>query len=351
MALKKLFDGSDASIDILSKVISNGKLISGKFEEERPEPMSEDELRANVAKSFFGYTIPTLWRVSNTYAFVIDSGYGCNEDKPLGEYLQNGTMEATGACIDDKMYYLVHPHGDAKGCPCDLYSANGQCHRRCTNSKFSAPPGLDSLNGKDFGGITKTDLINGSVRTYIQNGRKNGGDLADATNSGTIDNLLHVDVTTPGFVRLPVCSPERAYQSWDGAKADSSDNYPCDIPPGQDRCRDSTFVDQTSNASPKVVDCRTIIKNIEGDGSTDWTTQVAGKNQRQIAKAGSCAFGVEATKVDGNANFEVGGQDVIDIINEAIKRFGGSGKVGAKGDMKCHGNVKDQPVKWGIYST
>jgi hypothetical protein len=256
-------------------------------------------------------------------------------------------MEATGACIDGKRYYLAHSDGDAVKCFCQ--HIQGPCQRECRNNKFSAPPGLDSLDGKIFGGITKEDLIKGSVRTYIQNGNKNGGGFSDPTNNGTIDNLLDVDVTTPGFMRLPVCSPERAYQSWDTAKAGSSDNYPCDIPPGKGHCGDSTFVDQSSNASPNVEDCRTIIKNIEGDGSTEWTTQVVGKKQREIAKAGSCAFGVEATEVSGNVNFKVGGGDVIDIINEAIKRFGGNGKVGAKGDMKCNGNNKAQPVKWGIY--
>lgn len=48
-------------------------------------------------------------------------------------------------------------------------------------------------------------------------------------------------------------------------------------------------------------------------------------------------------------NFVVGGQDVIDIINEAINQFGGDGRIGAKGNMDCKGNSKGQAVKWGIY--
>jgi GH18 family chitinase len=350
-ALEKLFDGSNESIDVLWKTISNGKLSPGKADGDSsstPEADGEPELRAKVGKSFFGYSIPALWKVSKTHAFVIDSGYSCDENNPLGEYLEDDTMAATWGCVDDKLYYLVNPEGDASGCKCHYYD-NGHCENVCSNNKFSAPPGLDSLDGTDFGGITKEDLITGSVRTYLQNGGKNGGKSADPDNSGTQDELLKTDVTTPGFIRLPVCSPERAFQSWDTAKADSSDNYPCDIPPGKDDCGDSSFENQTSGASPDVEDCLAIIKNIEGDGGTEWTTQVVGKNQRKIASAGSCAFGVEATKVNGNVNFKVGGQDVIDIINEAVKQFGGDGKVGAKGDMKCNGNTKDQDVKWGIY--
>lgn len=116
-------------------------------------------------------------------------------------------------------------------------------------------------------------------------------------------------------------------------------------------CGDSTFEDQTSDASPLADDCRAIIENIQDDGSTQWTTQVVGQRQREIASAGTCAFGVEATTTNGNVNFRVGGQDVIDLINESISRFGWSGKVGAKGDMTCNGNDKGQAVQWGIYHT
>lgn len=172
----------------------------------------------------------------------------------------------------------------------------------------------------------------------------------DPTDQGTIDNLLDVDVTTPGFMRIPVCSPERAWRSWDKAKKGGTDYYPCDIPPGKDTCGDSTFENDTSGGSPLVEDCLQIIKNIEGDTGDDYTTNIV--EQREILHFGTCAFGVEATKVNGNANFVVGGQDVIDIINEAVKRFGDSGgKVGAKGNMDCNGNVKQQPVLWGIYHT
>jgi hypothetical protein len=163
--------------------------------------------------------------------------------------------------------------------------------------------------------------------------------------------MMKVDVTTPGFIRLPVCSPERAFKSWDTAKKGSSDYYPCDIPPGKDTCGDSTFENETSGGSPLVEDCLTIIKNIEENASTDYTTQVVGKNQRKIASHGSCAFGVEATTVNGNVNFVTGGQDVIDIINESVNRFASGGRVGAKGNMNCNGNVKSQGVLWGIYST
>lgn len=188
-------------------------------------------------------------------------------------------MGAMGVCVDDWQYYLAYPDGDATKCTCEQVTDVGPCQTICRDNKFSAPKGIEYISdGNNYNGITKTELVKGSVRTWIGNGRENGASMADLTNEGTMSNLMEVDVMSPGFMWIPVCSPERAFQSWDTANKDSSLNWPCDIPPGKDEWGDSTFVDQTSDRSPKVEDCRQIIKNIEGDGSTDWTTQVISHN-------------------------------------------------------------------------
>ena len=327
IALDTLFNGTTEGLKILGDTMANGKLIEGKHDDQRRSDddlsrTQDSDLRANIQRCFFGYSIPALWQTSKTHAFIIDAGHKCGEGKKLGDYLDDDTMKATGACINDQQYYLVYPDGDALECHKRCYD-KAPCRRVCKDNTFSVPPGLDSLDGKSFGGITKDDLISGSVRTWVKNGKENGGGFADPTNKGTIDNLLNVDVTTPGFMRIPVCSPEHAFQSWDSSKPGSGDFYPCNIPPGKDTCGDSTFEDRT--------------------------TQVVGENERQIQALGTCAFSVQATKVHGNVNFVVGGQDVKDLINEAVKRFAQDGRIEAKGNMPCNGNVKNQPVKWMIH--
>lgn len=109
--------------------MSHGKLIDGKFESTPSETNNENELRANLGKSFFAYSIPSLWRVSATYAFVMDSGYGCDADKDLGEYLDDATMEATGACINSKQYYLVNPSGDSTTGTASACAPTASSHR------------------------------------------------------------------------------------------------------------------------------------------------------------------------------------------------------------------------------
>ncbi|KAI9040038.1 uncharacterized protein KD926_008601 [Aspergillus affinis] len=349
VAVEDLFDGSPRSIEILQKAIAEGKLIDGKWDGTDSEAGDgSDELESNIARCFYGYTIPALWQVSQTYAFVLDSGYKCDEDKSLSRYLEDDTMKATGVCIDGHQYYLVHPEGASQKCKCEILTGSS-CQQVCVDNQFSIPPGLKTLPEPDFGDITKEDLVNGSVRTWIQNGKENVGGFADITKQVTIDNLLNVDITTPGFMRLPVCSPERAFKAWDNAKKGSTKFYPCDPPPNKDHCKESTFVDQTNGASPFVKDCLTIIKNIEDDYTSEWKTGVLAQPHRKILGYGTCIFGVEADDVKGNVQFWVGGQDVIDIINDVVKDFSKDGRVAAYGKMQCKGNIKDQKVKWSIY--
>jgi GH18 family chitinase len=355
LAVERLFYGAprapnridmvldESELNTLYNLISDGKLLeAAQWPDgvERPSPRNQtNELTASVKKTFYSFGIPALWRASRNYAFVMDSGFGCDADKPLDQYLDDATMDATGACVDGRRYYLVHPEGTARTC----------WEMDCRDNKFTAPPGLDQLS--DFGGVTKEDLIRGSVRTWVANGRKNGGGFADPTDRGTADALMSLDVTTPGFVRLPVCGPEVAFKQWDWNVDSPTANYPCDPPLGRNECGNSTFENRGSDISPKVEDCLEIIRIIERDPSTSWSVEVV-KGQRQIAEAGSCRFGVEATWVGDNADFMVGGQDVIDIINDAVRMFGSTGRVGARGYMDCKATSLHKPwqgVLWGIY--
>ncbi|GAB1312549.1 hypothetical protein MFIFM68171_02759 [Madurella fahalii] len=194
--------------------------------------------------------------------------------------------------------------------------ASGSCQPACQGNKFSVSVGLGEL--ERFGGITKEDLVTGTRRR----------------------DLLNVDITTPGFVRFPVRSPDRVFQSWNTSTKGSSDTYPCDVHPRKERRSLSTFEDQTNDASPLVSDCLRIIRNIEGDAGTEFTHRIT--CHREIFSYGGCAFGIERTGGTGGAvEFKVGGQDGIDS------------KVDAKGVMPCDGTTAGTTVQvlWGIYNT
>lgn len=161
---------------------------------------------------------------------------------------------------------------------------------------------------------------------------------------------MNGDITTPGYMTIPVCNVNVAWDNWvqHGAKPKGVSGWPCSIYPSPNDCQDSSFVDQTSDASPPVDDCMGIVNNIKGTQG-EWTIQTAGKSQHKIASYGDCKFGVEARNLHGNVEFHVGAQDIIDIITEAASLYGSGGKLGAEGNVSCWGNVNDQDIKWGIY--
>jgi hypothetical protein len=346
--LQKLFSGDQDGLRTLTGLISDGKLIAGGVSGHPAEPPTTYNtttfatLEASVAMSFFAFAIPSLWSVSSTYAFIADSGAACDTSDPLSAYMPSDDMTASGYCYNNNMYYLVYPHESSNN---DCVT-NGDGIQTCGSYIFGAVPGIKSLDGT-FGGITLADLIVGAVRTYKQNGEQNGGGIADPANSGTLEDMWNQDITTPGYVTIPVCSPATA-EAAISAKQSSVPNYPCNPLQAISDCGDSTFVDQTTSASPTIADCQQIIKNIQNTLG-EWEVENAVEEQHQLVQYGTCKFGVQGTAIDGNVDFHVGAQDIVDIINTSIQKFSWNGLVGAKGEMGCNGDVKQQSVEWGLY--
>ncbi len=82
----------------------------------------------------------------------MDSGFPCGTIDPVSQYLDADTMHNTWACYEDKLYYLCYPDGDIDSCDGDA---------DCTSHHFSAPPGIETLDGNNWGGITLENLIQG----------------------------------------------------------------------------------------------------------------------------------------------------------------------------------------------
>ena len=112
-------------------------------------------------------------------------------------------------------------------------------------------------------------------------------------------------------------------------------------------CGDSTFENQTTDGSPLVTDCQTIVDNISGGGT--WKVSTVGQ-QSTLVQFGTCALGVQGNKSANTGN--IGNQDIMDLINESIRKFEWNGKVGAKGEMTCQsdrGVMGEADFTWGIY--
>lgn len=208
--LYTLFDGSEASVKLLGSTLANGNLLecNNTIVVDHIDP--NDQMGNFIQKVFHALAIPGLWAVSGTKAFVVNSGSPCGTINPLTEYMTEATQEATYSCHNGSLYYLVYPGDDRHG-------------------YFTAPPGLDSIAKGLWGNLTLSDLIAGSVNTYVANGNTNGGPPANMQNQQTLRDLTTQDITTPGFITLPVCSAEVAWASWSNPSRTNSSapNYPC----------------------------------------------------------------------------------------------------------------------------
>jgi hypothetical protein len=75
------------------------------------------------------------------------------------------------------------------------------------------------------------------------------------------------------------------------------------------------------------------------------------KNTNTIASCGTCNFDVQSNDPGhGSVDYDVGAQDIIDLINSSTSMYASNGKVGSKGTMTCKGDTVDSvSVTWGIY--
>jgi hypothetical protein len=194
-----------------------------------------------------------------------------------------------------------------------------------------------------------TNNLPRAVNTYVTNNNQNGAGLADPTIPGSYATLSTGDVTTPGFIRIPVCSEDTALNAVKAGDT-TADFYPCNIPASPNECGTSTFTDETSDASPLVSDCQQIIANIQGTNGK-WSPENVNENTNTIASAGTCHFDVQSNDPgNGSVDYYVGAQDIIDLINSSIAMYASNGKVGSKGTMPCTGDtVASVSVTWGIY--
>jgi hypothetical protein len=72
-------------------------------------------------------------------------------------------------------------------------------------------------------------ILSRSLQTYKNNGNKNGAAAAKITDSATLTDLINQDITTPGFIRIPVCSADEAFRNWANMKynRDRYSTFPC----------------------------------------------------------------------------------------------------------------------------
>lgn len=102
-------------------------------------------------------------------------------------------------------------------------------------------------------------------------------------------------------------------------------------------CTPLTWIDTTIPTSPAIEQCNNRCSGISNDAG-DWMAQFAGKSDayRDNMVGGPCAFAMSRGS-NTTGDLFLHNQDILDLYYGAIERFGGGGRVAARGAMTCQG--------------
>ncbi|OBT85922.1 hypothetical protein VE02_04509 [Pseudogymnoascus sp. 03VT05] len=253
-----LFNGSQSTIDELTGMISDGKMMG------RATNVTDLDIQGYLETAIFSILIPRARELGGDVVFILDSGAPCGAVNPDVAHFSAETKGANSwGCADDKLYYIVGFSGASRACSGD--NSGSRPGTICVTNEFELVDGADKVDGTVWGKITREDIVAGAVNTYkAANGNKNGGAPTDPSNSQTLSDLYDYGVRAPGVMNIPVCSAEIAFNYWDTYKMDDVGTKPDSWPPYPWPC--VAPEDPTPPATDGYVGCY----NVHSD--PDWMT-------------------------------------------------------------------------------
>ena len=212
----KLFSGEASSIKMVDELITDGKVLNYK---DLPDTQ---QLAKTLSKTIFGLLMPAAWKVSaaDVRPFIMrpdDDKAGCGGLDP-DKYFPKADGSSVFVCYEGHGYWLVNVQGPWQTC------SNSKEGPVCDYKKFSKLPGLDTVDGNNWGGVTRSDLVISSVKAFKANGNKNGLKL-NLKDPKTVDRLFDEGLRTAGVTSLPICTGKEAWDNW--AQAKDTPNFPC----------------------------------------------------------------------------------------------------------------------------
>ncbi|XXH02834.1 hypothetical protein Hte_009221 [Hypoxylon texense] len=162
------------------------------------------------------------------------------------------------------------------------------------------------LSGLFFGALATASLLPPSLRALLQ--PRDVDACAADKSAGYCTTLTYTDLT--------------------GAASSSSSSSSSSPIPTQEQCQAA---------------CRSVLSDA-GDWGVDFHGRPAGYRDEMVLA--DCGFGVsrQSDADTSQFSFYVHNQDILDVIDESVRRFAGEhgGRVKAEGTMECSGYV----VKW-----
>ncbi|KAF6831742.1 chitinase, partial [Colletotrichum plurivorum] len=215
--LATVFDDSDSSIDLLTGLVSDGKMLGGMSD--RPANDYNTDYTKNwqdikyIERAFHALAIPAAWAANRPTPFILDFKHddkdadrdGCVIDAT--PYFEERAKKCNPGwrCIDKRSYVLAGVDDTPKTCR--------QGTSLCVPPKnyFKILKGIEDLQepGTDkWGHVTVNDLIIGNVMNPVSS-----LDKIDNSDEAIVTRLRDVasqDIRQAGFQHIPICSPREA---------------------------------------------------------------------------------------------------------------------------------------------
>ncbi|KAM7215279.1 hypothetical protein V8F06_009330 [Rhypophila decipiens] len=215
-----LFNGTN--MNNLTSLMTNGSLLNN--EKNAGLLLSEAKIRDAAEKTIYAVLIPQAWdNAPDQYVFAADMERGC--DDKIGKLEldeSDATIDKAKVCINKRMHILLSAKGNGQRC-----WVNQGAGQSCYDLPFSLAPGWDALDTKAFGGLTKREMIEGAIKSDMQDGLV----LLPSTD---VDVLIEHGITTPGVIRIPACTIKSARKNWndrmDFAGPKRWSTWPCGQP-------------------------------------------------------------------------------------------------------------------------
>jgi len=153
-----IFLGQDNKLlDLLETLTKDGRLTSGSHNGNAIADISafnNTVTQGRGRRAFYAIAIPTVWMETGQYPAVVDSGPCSGSGK-----VEISDHEYDFYCYNGRGYSLVAAPGDTRGRQC--IPPPVVTTQPCRLTPLRYPAGSYLLDGEDWGGVTREDIIAG----------------------------------------------------------------------------------------------------------------------------------------------------------------------------------------------
>ncbi|KAF4920008.1 hypothetical protein CGCVW01_v007320 [Colletotrichum viniferum] len=204
--LKTIFTPQDnATTEYIIAALDNGLMSAA------PDDIDFREMSKVIKKLFYPNLMLAAWQStpSARRPFILKTNLPCKmgkgeRDDALWPFLPADSHERAAACYNGALFYLL----DIRNEGVEL-SIGQPSIKPSENNPLTALFGTDTMDGKQWGGVTKEDIVAAVYGGWLEGGRMNNNFSPDYTNIQPNEGSplwFGNGIRLPGYVKMPLCN-------------------------------------------------------------------------------------------------------------------------------------------------